>query len=71
MIEDVTVQKGCNAVIYLGNVKVESVSVNGNQLTAEQYEVRNYMLTIYADALTQTENEVNINGEHTITVTLE
>lgn len=71
VIEDVTVQKGCNAVIYLGNVKVESVSVNGNQLTAEQYEVRNYMLTIYADALTQTENEVNINGEHTITVTLE
>ena len=71
VLQDVTIQKGCNAVIYLGNVKVDSVTVNGEQLSADQYEVRNLMLTIYADALTEDDNAVVINGSHSITVTLQ
>ena len=69
VLQDMTIQNGCNAVIYLGNVKPESVSVNGKQLTEEQYKVENYMLTIVAELLTESENEIVINDQ-TITVTL-
>ena len=69
-IKDVVIQKGCNAVIYLGNVKVESVTVNGNQLSEDQYTVENLMLTIKSELLTENNNEIIINGDQTITVTL-
>ena len=69
ILKDVTVQKGCNAVIYLGNVKVDSVSVNGVQLAAEQYTVKNLMLTISAELLTAESNTVLINGNKTVNVT--
>ena len=70
VLKDMTIQKGCNAVIYLGNVKVDTVAVNGRQLTAEQYKVENLMLTIGADLLTESDNEIVINGDQTIHVTL-
>lgn len=70
VLKDITIQKGCNAVIYLGNVKVESVTLNGQQLSEDQYKVKNLMLTIDADLLTEDNNEIVINGDQTITVTL-
>ena len=69
-LKDMTIQKGCNAVIYLGNVKVDSVTVNGVQLTEEQYEIQNLMLTIDKDLLTEDTNEIVINGDQSIVVTL-
>jgi hypothetical protein len=54
----------------LGNVKVNSVTLNGNQLSAEQYTVENFMLTINADLLTEDSNVIVINGEKTVNVTL-
>ena len=69
-LKDVTVEKGCNVVIYLGNVELGSVSVNGTQLTENQYKVENLMLTIDADLLTEDDNVIVINGNKTITVTL-
>ena len=69
-LKDVTIQRGCNAVIYLGNVKAESVALNGIELTSEQYEVKDFTLTIDASLLTENENEVVINGSKTVTVTL-
>ena len=71
VLKDITVQKGCNAVIYLGNVEVETVKLNGVELTKEQYEIKNFMLTVYTDLLTQDVNEIVINGVHTVTVTLD
>lgn len=68
-LQDMTVDKGCNAVIYLGNVKPDSVSVNGRVLTEEQYTVEDYMLTIVSELLTESENVIVINDQ-TITVTL-
>ena len=68
VLEDMTVEMGCNAVIYLGNIKVDSVSVNGTSLT--DYEVRNYMLTISAELLKEGSNVIVINDSKTITVTL-
>ena len=69
-LKDITIQKGCNAVIYLGNVKVASVTLNGNQLTDEQYKIENLMLTINADLLLEDSNEVVINGDKVVIVTL-
>ena len=70
-LQDMTIQKGCNAVIYLGNIEVGSVSVNGTQLTNEQYKIENLMLIINADLLTEDVNEIVINGNKTVSVTLE
>ena len=70
VLKDITIEKGCNAVIYLGNVKVESITLNGAALTAEQYQVENLMLTIKADLLTEENNVIVINGDKTVTVTL-
>ena len=69
-LKDITIQKGCNAVIYLGNVEVDSVTLNGAQLTKEQYRVENLMLIINADLLTKDTNEIVINGDKTVTVAL-
>ena len=65
-----TIQRGCNAVVYLGNVEVASVTLNGTQLTAEQYGIDNLMLTIDRDLLTLDSNVIVINGDKEITVTL-
>jgi hypothetical protein len=69
-LKDIAIQKGCNAVIYLGNVKIDSVKLNGKELTEEQYNVKNLMLTISADLLTANSNEIVINGDQTVVVTL-
>ena len=69
-LSDITIEKGCNAVIYLGNVKINSLSLNGQQLTKEQYRVENLMLIIDAELLTKESNEIVINTDKTITVTL-
>ena len=69
-LKDMTIEKGCNAVIYLGNIEVETVSVNGTTLSAEQYSIENLMLTISAELLTEDANSVVINGDKTVTVTL-
>ena len=70
VLKDMNVERGCNAVIYLGNVEVESVSVNGTQLSGEQINIDNLMLTIDKDLLTKDINEIVINGNKTITVIL-
>lgn len=70
VLKDISIQKGCNAVIYLGNIEVDSVMVNGRQLTKEEYIVKDFMLTIEAYFLTESNNEVVINGDKTVVVTL-
>ena len=50
---------------------MESVTLNGTQLTEEQYKVKNLMLTIGADLLTADNNTIVINGDKTVTVALD
>ena len=69
-LKDMTIEKGCNAVIYLGNIKLDSVTVNGKVLGKDQYTVENLMLTIDASILTEDNNTIVINGDQTVTVTL-
>ena len=69
-LQNMIIQKGCNAVIYLGNVEVNSITLNGVTLTENQYKVKDFMLTIDASLLSENGNEVVINGEQTVTITL-
>ena len=68
VLENITIENGCNAVIYLGNVKVNSISLDGKALT--DYEVENYTLTISAELLKMGDNLIVINGNKTVIVTL-
>lgn len=66
---DITVENGCNAVIYIGGVTVTSLTLNGAELT-DGYSVKDGMLTIGSEKLSVGENAVQINGEGlTVTVT--
>lgn len=70
-LRDLTVEEGCNAVIYLGNIEVETVKLNGTELRKDQYKIENLMLTVKAELLTEEANEIVINGEETVTVTID
>ena len=70
VLKDITTEEGCNALIYLGNIVVESVSVNGRELGTDEYTISNLVLTIRSELLTEEENEITINGDKTITVTI-
>ena len=68
-IGDVTIGYGCNAVIYVGNIIVKTVSLNGAKLT-DGFTVKDGMLTIDGDKLSVGENAVQINDANiTVTVT--
>ncbi|MBR2929941.1 MAG: DUF1533 domain-containing protein [Clostridia bacterium] len=69
-LKDISIEQGCNAVIYLGNVEVLTVTLNGTALTEDQYKIENLMLTISADLLASEINEIVINGNKTVTVTI-
>ena len=65
----VTVDYGCNAVIYIGNNMADALAVNGEALN-DGYSVKNGVLTISAEKLSVGENTVTINGGLTVTVTV-
>lgn len=69
VIGDVTIENGCNAVIYIGNITVNSVALNGVEITDGEYSVRDGMLTISGGKLSSGENAVRINDTN-ITVTV-
>ena len=69
-LKDVEIEKGCNAIIYLGNVEVVSVTLNGTPLSNEQYHIENLMLTISNDLLTDGNNVIVINDNKTVNVTV-
>lgn len=68
-IKSITIESGCNAIIFIGGAQVGSVTVNGAEL-ADGYSVKDGMLTIAAEKLSEGENTVNFNGiSITVTVT--
>ena len=70
-LKDMSLENGCNAVIYLGNVEADTVSLNGTELSKEQYKTDNLTLIIESKLLTKEVNEIVINGNKTVTVTIE
>ena len=67
LLQGTTVQQNTNAVIYLGNVKVVTLTVNGEQVSSEDYQIKNNTLTLSAKLLTKENNTVVINDQ-TVTV---
>jgi len=70
VLQDAIIQEGTNALIYLGNVKVTSVHVNGEQLDADDYKIENNTLTLYANLFTEEYNQVVLNGTKFVMVTV-
>ena len=69
-LQNLIIEKGCNAVIYLGNVEISSLTLNGTALTESQYSVENYMLTVSCELLTEAYNTLLINGALTVNVSV-
>ncbi|MBR1867061.1 MAG: hypothetical protein IJ800_00565 [Clostridia bacterium] len=69
-ISDVSLSSGLNATLYVGNVVVSSVSVNGKELDLSQYTFKNRVLCIDKEVLTLGENDVCINGDKNVKVTV-
>ncbi|MBO4262858.1 MAG: hypothetical protein J5903_03640, partial [Clostridia bacterium] len=69
-ISDVRVSSGLNATVYVGNISVSSVSVNGRELEKSQYTYKNKVLYINKEVLVLGENDVCINGDKNIIVTV-
>ena len=69
-IEDVRVESGLDATVYVGNVTVNSVTLNGRTLDKNQYTFKNKVLTISKEALSAGENNLIINGTENVTITV-
>ena len=69
--DDVTVQEGCDVNLFIGAVKVQTLTVGGVALTAEQYTAKDGVLKIKASAFALGDNEVLLNGTISATVTVE
>ena len=70
VIDDVVVDAGLNANVYVGNTQVTSVAVNGTTLDESQYSVHDYVLTIDASCFQEGSNEVVINSSVSFNVTV-
>ena len=68
-VGDLTIEYGCNAVIYIGKNKADALAVNGTALT-DGYTVKSGVVTIDADRLSVGENTVTINDGLTVLVTV-
>ncbi len=69
-IENVKVSNGLDGVIYVGNVDVSSVSVNGKTLNSDEYTFKNKVLRINKEVLSLGVNEVTLNEDKKITITV-
>ena len=68
-VADVKVNQGLNATVYLGNLDVSAVTVNGRALKSGEYTIKNKVLYINKEVLTLGENTVTL-GNTTIKVTV-
>ena len=70
-ISDLTIEKGCDAVIYIGNNSISSVELNGENLTEDEYTIKDYTLIIDKNLLNEGDNEVVVNGNISFVITVE
>ncbi len=69
-LQNKTVSAGENAVYFIGSRNVETITLNGVILRNDQYEVRNYCLTIYSSSLSVGENILQLNDDEAVTITV-
>ena len=70
VIEDLTIEIGNDAIIYVGNNSVTKVTVNGQTLSEGSYYVKDYSLHISKDQLNEGENAVVVNDSVSFTITV-
>ena len=63
---DQSLTKGENLNIYLGNMKVQKVIINGLELSKSQYEIKDMILTISSTLLNEGENTLTINEDEIV-----
>ncbi len=61
VINDLTVEKGTNVVVYVGTTPITSVAVNGVTLENSKYSVSDYTLTIAHEVFNEGDNDVLLN----------
>ena len=71
VVNDLTVEKGTNVVVYVGTTPITSVAVNGTTLESTSYSVNNYTLTISHEVFNEGENTVLLNDKVSFKVTVE
>ena len=62
VIDDISVEKGSDINVNIGNHEVTSVSVNGETLASTDYSVKDYVLHINGKLFKDGDNEVVVNG---------
>lgn len=65
---DQNIQYGTNLVVFIGNTEINNLTVNGQELTNEQFRVKDYTLIVDADVFEAGENIVCINENIVINV---
>ena len=63
-----TVEKGIDVTIYVGTLKVTSISINDEALDTSNYYVKDYTLHISGECFEEGDNEVCINDDITFNV---
>ena len=69
--DDMTVEVGNNVVVFVGGAKIDSVKVNGVQVDADKFAVKNNALTINASVFVEGQNDVELSNGSTFTVFVE
>ena len=62
-VNNITAEAGFDVVAFIGNIKVEFVSVNDIEISKDDYRLRNYTITISKHCLEAGLNVVKLNGE--------
>lgn len=69
-VTDMTVDGGCNAVVYVGGAAIPKVVLNGTELASDAYSVKNGSLTVYASNFERGKNILEVPDLFEITVTV-
>ncbi len=70
-LTNITIKTGENAVFFIGALTVDSVKVNGEELTEEDFTLKDYTLSINSNKLIEGDNAVVVNQNLNATVTVE
>ena len=67
-IDDITIENTVDASVYIGNLEVSSLKINGEVVDASKYHVKDYTLHINKECLKEGENQVVINDSVSFTI---
>ena len=69
-VADVVVEEGYDVNVYVGYVEINTITINGESLTEEQYTQNGLYLVIDKDVLKVGDNEIVINDSVSFTITV-